>query len=45
MNRKYVYVYEPKLKIQTVHLVKGDYAISLVTNHKIKLNKKEKKGK
>ena len=40
-----VYAFDPLIKRRVVHVVIGDYAISLVTGHKFKIKKEEVKKK
>jgi len=37
---KYIYAYDPIIRKRVVHVVKGGYAISMVTGHKFKYVKK-----
>ena len=37
-KEQFVYMYDPKIKRRVVFVIKGNYAISLVSSHKVKLN-------
>jgi predicted amidophosphoribosyltransferase len=40
---KYIYAEDPTIKKRTVHVIKGGYAISMVTGHKFKFTKEDER--
>ena len=38
---KHLWAYDPIIKRQTVHIIKGKIAVSLVTGHRFKLNENQ----
>ena len=38
MKTKYLWAYDPVIKMRTVHVIKGKIAVSLVTGNRFKLN-------
>ena len=38
---KYLWAYDPVIKMRTVHVIKGKMAVSLVTGHRFKLNENQ----
>ena len=36
---RYVYAYDPKIERRCVHVIKGKWAVSLMTGHRFKLPK------
>ena len=41
MKTKYLWAYDPVIKMRTVHVIKGKMAVSLVTGHRFKLNENQ----
>jgi hypothetical protein len=37
---KYVYAFDPEIKRRVVHVIRGDWAISLVTGHRFRYPEK-----
>ena len=38
---KYLWAYDPVIKMRTVHVIKDKMAVSLVTGHRFKLNENQ----